>query len=220
MLKIYPEGGGNSALEVSSYLYAKQYINVPHIYFFDESKKVYNRPYLIMNYIDGISLKKYVMKYEKFPDKLAYQIGGNLALLHNREYRNMALLDHHLNIQKNLLPVSKLHENYLNGIAGTHIKNEIKNEVLDFISNNRAMLKKLESKFVYSHGDFNSSNILIDNNETVWFIDFEYCLSAPIYYDLGKFFRDSIDLNKYRAINTYDHFISGYNELAKQPTCI
>lgn len=216
LLKIYPEGGGNSALEVASYIYAKQHVNVPNIYFFDNSEKVYDRPYIIMDYIDGISLKKYVIKNKKFPEKIAYNIGGNLALLHNRKYGNRALLDEDLNIKKILPPVSTLYEKYLNGIAGTHIRSEIKNNVLKFITENKDMLKKLDSIYVYSHGDFNSSNILIDNKENVWFIDFEYSLSAPIYLDIGKFFRDN-DMNKYRGKNIYDSFISGYNALAKHP---
>jgi len=217
LLKIYPEGGGNSRIEVSSYRYAKEHINVPNIHFFDDSKKVCSRPFVIMDYIDGVNLKKYIINNKRFPEKIAYNIGGNLALLHSREYEHRALLNEDLDIEKILIPISKVQENHLNGIPGTHIRNEIKEDVLQFISENKEMLKKLESGFVYSHGDFNLSNILIDNKETAWFIDFEYSLSAPVYYDMGKFFRDSDDMNKYREKNIYDNFISGYNSSAKYP---
>lgn len=74
LLKIYPEDGGNSQKEVSSYKYAKKYVNVPNIYFFDDSKKVYSRPYVIMDYIDGISLKKYVINKKRFPEKIVRNI--------------------------------------------------------------------------------------------------------------------------------------------------
>lgn len=216
LLKIYPEGGGNSEVEVSSYLYAKQYVNVPTIYLFDDSKKIYNKPYVIMEYINGISLKEYVINNKKFPVKIAYDIGSKLAIIHRREYKNMGLLNKDLDIKKTLLPVNILHEHYLNGVAGTHINSKIKYELLEFIATNKALLKELEASFVYSHGDFSSSNILINAiDNTVWFIDFEYSLSAPIYYDIGKFFRDNVLMDKYRNKKTYDNFISGYNAHAK-----
>ncbi len=216
LLKIYPENGGNSAIEVSSYSYVKQYVNVPNIYLFDDSKKIYNRPYVIMDYIDGINLKEYVISNKKFPEEIAYNIGSKLALIHRREYKNMGLLNKDLDIEKILLPVTDLHEHYLNGIAGIHINSKIKYELLEFITVNSELLKKLEKTFVFSHGDFSPSNILIDNKDTnVWFIDFEYSLSAPIYYDIGKFFRDSVNMDKYRDRSTYDNFISGYNAHSK-----
>lgn len=217
LLKIYPENGGNSAVEVASYFYAKQYINVPEIYFFDESKKVYNSPYMIMNYINGISLKEYVVRNKKFPEEFAYDIGSKLALIHSREYKNMALLNKDLEINKILLPITELHEYYLNGIAGTHINSKIKYELLEFIKENTELLNKLGESFVYSHGDFSSSNILIDTKDSsIWVIDFEYSLAAPPYYDIGKFFRDNEKLNKYREKNIYDNFINGYNAHGKR----
>lgn len=53
---------------------------------------------------------------------------------------------------------------------------------------------------LFPHGDFNPNNILIDNvGNRVWFIDFEYSLSAPIYYDIGKIFRENGDMDQYIA---------------------
>jgi tRNA A-37 threonylcarbamoyl transferase component Bud32 len=217
LLKIYPEGGGNSALEVSSYQYAKQYVNVPDIYLFDKKGKVIDSPYVIMDYVDGMTLREYVIHHQRFPEKIAHDIGSKLALLHQREYETMALLDENLDIQKVLLPVTTLHEYCLNGIAGTRIRSETKNDVLEFISENRDMLKELALHFVYSHGDFNPSNILIDHQDNVWFIDFEYSLAAPVYYDIGKFFRGRAELDQYIGKSVYDHFGGGYNAIAKQP---
>jgi len=217
LLKIYPEGGGNCKLEVASYRYAMERVNVPTLHFFDEGMTLFDRPYLIMDYIDGTSLNKYIINHKKFPEKIAYSIGKNLSLLHSRQYDNMALLDSELNIEKILLPIGQLYEHYFNGIAGSHIVDVIKEDVLQLISENKSMINRLESMFVFSHGDFSPSNILIDGEEKVWFIDFEYSLAAPIYYDIGKFFRDSNHLNQYRNSSVYDSFIQGYNPQATQP---
>ncbi|MBS4539004.1 aminoglycoside phosphotransferase family protein [Clostridium sp. D2Q-11] len=215
LLKIYPENGGNSEIEVSSYKYAKRYVVVPNIYFFDNTKKVYNKPYIIMDYIDGITLKEYIIKNKRFPEKMVYNIANSLALLHNREYENRALLDKHLNIEKVLPSIKAVYEKGLNSFAGNHINSKIKKDILEFITQNEDMLKKLDSQFVYSHGDFNPSNILVDNKESIWFIDFEYSLSSSIYLDIGKFFRDRTDIDKYMTKEIYDNFFRGYNSSAK-----
>ncbi|WP_425448808.1 aminoglycoside phosphotransferase family protein [Dethiothermospora halolimnae] len=217
LLKIYPESGGNSQIEVSSYRYAKEYINVPNIYFFDDRKTVYNRAYVIMDYIDGITLKKYIIKNKKFPKDIVYDIASSLASLHNREYESRGLLNKNLNIQEILPPIKTLYKKNLNSFAGDHINSEIKKDILDFIEENQDMLKKMDSQFVYSHGDFHPSNILIDNSDTPWFIDFEYSLSSSRYLDIGKFFRDRPAIDKYRTQDVYDNFFKGYNSSAKQP---
>ncbi|WBW98822.1 aminoglycoside phosphotransferase family protein [Oceanirhabdus sp. W0125-5] len=216
LLKIYPEGRGNSEIEVASYNYIKEYVNVPNIYLFDESKTIYNKPYVIMEYINGITLKEYIINNKKFPDNIAYDIGRILALIHKREYKEMGLLDKNLDIAKSLIPVANLHEYYLNGVAGTHIDSKIKNEILEFIDESTEMLKELERTYVYSHGDFYPSNILIENKgNSLWVIDFEYSLSAPIYYDIGKFFRQREEIDKYIEKSTYENFINGYNTYGK-----
>ncbi|MGF7056925.1 RIO-like serine/threonine protein kinase [Brassicibacter mesophilus] len=38
----------------------------------------------------------------------------------------------------------------------------MKYELLEFIEVDRKLIKKLETNFVYLHGDFNSNNILVD----------------------------------------------------------
>ncbi len=189
---------------------------MPKIHLFDESKKVYDKPYVIMDYIDGSTLKEYVIKNKKFPDKIAYDIGSKLALLHSKEYKNRGLLNKNLDIIKNLGLITGRHEHYLKGIPGTHINSKIKNQLLEFIDKNKALIKRLETTFVYSHGDFNPSNILINNiDSSVWFIDFEYSLAAPIYLDIGKLFRDRPSMDKYIEKSAYDNFINGYNTHAK-----
>lgn len=217
LLKIYPENGGNSSLEVSSYMYAKEFVNVPEIHLFDDSRKAYIRPYVIMDFIEGTALNRYVINNKAFPAKIAFEIGNKLASLHSRKYETMALLNANLEIQKVLLPVTTLHEHYLSGAPGAYISAETRNDVLEYVSKNKDMMAKLKSEFVYSHGDFSPGNILIDKYNDIWFIDFEYSLSAPIYYDIGKFFRDRLEMNRYMGKDTYDAFISGYNASAKHP---
>lgn len=214
LLKIYPEGGGNSEVEVASYNYAKQYVNVPNIYLFNNSRNILNSPYVIMDYIEGVNLKQYVISNNKFPEKIAYDIGNKLALIHNRKYESRGLLNQNLDIKEELPSFVDVYDKCLNGLGATHISSKTRLELLEFIKENSELLEQLQSSFGYSHGDFSSSNILIDNNDEVWFIDFEYSLATSMYHDIGKFFRDSI-MDKYRDKQVYDSFARGYNEATK-----
>ncbi|MGG7162350.1 phosphotransferase [Clostridium ihumii] len=216
LLKLYPNNGGNSEVEFSSYKYASQYVNVPKIHVFDNSKKLIKSDYMIIDYISSITLKEYILKNKEFPTKFAYAIGKSLALLHNKSYSSMCLIDNNLDTKKVLLPISMLNKHYLTGFAGKHINESLKCDINKCILSNKNLLNKLNNNFVYSHGDFNSNNILINTlDNSVWFIDFEYSLAAPIYYDIGKFFRENVFLDKYRTNDVYLSFYNGYNSHAK-----
>lgn len=216
LLKIYPEGGGNSAVEMASYKYAAKFAKVPEVYLFDDSRKLFPRSYVILQYIHGDTLKRYIINNKVFPEEMAFIIGRNLALLHNRQYESMAMLNEELEVNSYLLPVSAMHERILGDIAGTHLSNEVREELLKFLSNNKDMLQRLEGACAFCHGDFHPSNMLVDTKDEIWFIDFEYSLAAPIYLDLGKFFRDRESMDKYIHKGIYESFAIGYNSSAKR----
>ncbi|WDV47769.1 aminoglycoside phosphotransferase family protein [Clostridiaceae bacterium M8S5] len=214
LLKIYPVDGERTDLEVASFLYAKQFIRVPSIYLYDDSKQICGNKYVIMEYINGTTLKDYIITNKKFSDDIAYDIGRNLVLLHRREYPCRGLLDKELNIKEQLSSMHEVYYKLLGGVVAKHIDRNVKEELLEFIDSNDDLIKELDSNSVFSHGDFYPSNIMIDSSKTVCFIDFEYSLSAPIYSDIGKFFRDR-DFDKYRTNNTFDSFAKGYNDNAR-----
>jgi len=49
-----------------------------------------------------------------------------------------------------------------------------------------------------------------------YFIDYEYCFSAPVFYDIGKFFRTRTNVEKYIGTETISAFFEGYNNKAKE----
>jgi tRNA A-37 threonylcarbamoyl transferase component Bud32 len=216
LLKLYPEDGGNGALEVAAYRYAMQYARVPEVFLFDDSLSVFHRPYAIIQFIEGIGLAKYITEHKRFPESMARSIGSKLALLHGREYSCMSLLDASLKVHKELIPVSALHVYYLNGKPGSLVDTELRDDILGFIQNYPGFLERLAEHAVFCHGDFSPGNMIIDDCGEVWFIDFEYCLAAPVYYDIGKFFRDRPGVSEWFTEGVYCSFIGGYNEHTKQ----
>jgi aminoglycoside phosphotransferase (APT) family kinase protein len=215
LLKLYPDNGGSGAREVSAYRYACQFMRVPQIFHFDDSRTVFKSPYVILEYIEGIGLRKHIAACQRFPEDMARDIGGNLALLHGREYGRMAILDSSLGIQKELIPVSSLHAHYLSGAPGSFISGEVREDVLGFLLANRDMLVRLERLAVFCHGDFSLDNMIVDRNDQVWFIDFEYSMAAPPYCDIGRFIRGRPAMDSYLNTGLYDSFIAGYNAFAR-----
>lgn len=217
VLRIYPLNNDHSQLEIAAYNYAKTMIQAPEIYFFDNSKKIIPNSYIIMEFIEGLTLGEFITENNEFPSSVVRSIGGSLALLHQTEYTHMALLDENLRIKEDFEPITSQYHSLFNGFAGTHIKPSTKEKFLHFINCNAELVKQVASKHVFSHGDFIFSNIIVSPSLQTYFIDYEYCFSAPVFYDIGKFFRTRTNAEKYIGAETISAFFEGYNSKAKEP---
>lgn len=79
------------------------------------------------------------------------------------------------------------------------------------------LLEEIGARHVFSHGDFNFSNILISISGAPTFLDLEFCFSAPPLYDIGKFFRTRDSIRDYLTADVIDAFSEGYNSKASFP---
>lgn len=218
VLRIYPVSNDHCQLEGAAYNYAKKLISVPDIYFFDCSKQIIPNSYLIMEYIEGLPLRDFIALNKDFPNNIVYNISSALALLHQKEYPYMALLDEHLYTTKKLEPFESQYFSLLDNFAGTHIKPSTKERAFNFFQNNSKLVETVASKYVLSHGDFIFSNVIITPTLQTYFIDFEYCFSAPLFYDIGKFFRTkSLQVQEHITLDRITAFYKGYNLNATEP---
>jgi len=215
LLRVYPLESNNYVNEIAAYKYAQLHVNVPSLLYVDQSKAIIDYVFMICEYIEGVTLQRFVAKQGGLTADLAYSIGENLGRLHQKRYDSMCLLNGELEVKKQLLPVTSLHDFYLKNTAGGLIKEQTKNRLLRFIERNQLWITKLDDKYSFSHGDFTLTNIMVDSKDRVWFIDFEYCLSAPIYYDIGKFFRKRKVFEKTDIQMLRKHFMSGYQKTSQ-----
>jgi Ser/Thr protein kinase RdoA (MazF antagonist) len=215
LLKIYPKNNDHSNIEITAYNHAYYIIKVPEVLHFDNSKTLIDNTYAIFQYIDGMTLKQYVLKNNGFSNNIAYKIGSMLALLHRKEYACTALLNDNLSIKKQIAQFENQSKSFLDGIPGKYLNEIVKRDLEHFIEANRHLISRISEKNVFCHGDFIPSNILIDLYDSPWFIDFEYCLSVPRYYDIGKFFRTRESYSKYIDDAAKRAFAQGYNAMSK-----
>lgn len=212
VLRIYPIENDHCKLEVAAYKYAATRVNVPTIYHVNHSQNVIPNSYLIMEYIEGETLTNFILSQKDYPLELVRKIGSGLSRLHNVEYSSMGLLNEYLDIYKTLDSLKVQYISLLDDYAGKHIQPNTRNRLLTFLQDNSDFLKTIESKYVFSHGDFNYSNIIISSSLEPYFIDMEYCFSVPIFYDIGKFFRSkNPDVQKYVTTSIKAAFKEGYN---------
>lgn len=216
LLKVYPKNNDHSDIEIAAYNHGHKIINVPKVLYFDNSKTIINNSYAIFQYIEGYTLKEYVFNNKGFPNNVPYKIGSMLGLLHGKEYEVTALLNSDLTIKSENIPFKNQFEFYLKGTSGNYLSKTVKEALEQFINSNPSIIERISERNVLCHGDFIPSNILIDHEDTPWFIDFEYCLSMPCYYDIGKIFRSSRSFSQYIDHNTRRDFAEGYNSTSKR----
>lgn len=217
VLRLYPADNDHSQLEVAAYHYAKPRIHVPEIYYLDNSKQLIPNSFLIMEFIEGLTFREFIAANQELPADVLHAISASLALLHQTEYPRMGLLDGNLHIQSDLEPIKDQYHTLLNSHAGTHIQPSTKEKTLGYLQNNPGLLKTIANRHVFSHGDFIFSNLMITPTLQPFFIDFEYCFSAPMFYDIGKFFRSRAHVEKYTSPAARNTFERGYNSTAKEP---
>jgi len=216
LLKVYPKNNDHSELEIAAYNHSHNIIKVPEVLYFDNSKTIINNTYAIFQYVEGATLKEYVFNNKGFPNNVAYKIGNMLGILHGKEYEVTALLEGDLAIKSEITPFKNQFEFYLKGTSGNYLSKTVKEALEQFINSNRNIIERISEKNVLCHGDFIPSNILIDHDATPWFIDFEYCVSMPCYYDIGKIFRTSRSFSQFIDDKTIRDFAEGYNSTSRR----
>ncbi|QHW33781.1 aminoglycoside phosphotransferase family protein [Paenibacillus rhizovicinus] len=217
VLRIYPPNNDHCRIEVAAYRYAKEKLSAPEIFFFDDSKQLVPFSYLIMAFIEGSTLGDFIEGNAGCPDPVIHRIGSSLALLHQTEYPHMALLDEQLQTAEQLEPFESQYYTLLNGQAGSHIEPSTKEKCLQFLTDHAGLVGRIADKHAFSHGDFIFSNIMIRPSLEPCFIDYEYCFAAPVFYDIGKFFRTRTQVERYIGADTVAAFQEGYNREAREP---
>lgn len=208
LLKIY--SGNTGSIEPSMYDYLKDYISVPSLLYYDDTKSICPYSYAIMQYIDGESFLEYVKNCHAYPVEKVYKIGEMLSIIHQKTYEKSGLLDQKLQVVKPIKSTIEFIWDNLNGKPGKHLTDACQEKFAAYIEKNKEYFNRIDSNFVLCHGDIGSGNILI-SEEKIYFIDFEYALAESRYRDIGKFFRNKApEIQQYITANTYNVFAKGY----------
>lgn len=213
VLRIYPKADNSCHKEFTVHNAVKDYIPVPETYYINDDKTVIGKPYAIVQFLDGIMLNQYIAENAGIDKILAEEIGEKLGCLHQKEFDRMGYLDENLNLIGDLPPILSWYEYFLNNRAGERLGSRMQTEIFECLKDNNSLLVQMTQKFVFSHGDFRPSNIMVKDGKLIGILDWEKSFSAPVYYDLGQFIRYMEQIGD----SSDNGFITGYNRVARMP---
>lgn len=202
-LRISPPNDNGYVNEKAVLRLLKNIINIPTLYYTAIYK---NRICLIYAYINTVSLQSICSDCTHFNNDIIRQVARSAALIHNfkgESINEFTKLD--------LPPYSTWYELFLNNSnASRRLGNEIVKRVKRLVSENETNLYIIDSFKSLIHSDFRPANMVIDNNNMVFFVDWEGAGMGHTLADIGQFFR-------YR--NCFDEeqfslFETEYNEYA------
>ena len=215
LLKLY--SNTTDKIETAAYIYLKDKINVPELYYYDGGKQRFPFAYTVTEFLEGVTFIKYVRTGLNYPPEMACEIGRMCAAIHKRKYAHDALLDDKLNITKELPHTREKILHLLNGKPAEYLKPETIEKLRGFIKENPELFDRIEAESVLCHGDFGYGNIMISGGKA-YFIDFEFAYSGSIYNDIGHFFRKKDgDVQALIDRHIYDAFAQGYNSVSPYP---
>lgn len=211
LLKIY--SGNCRNIEPILYDYLRKYIQIPTLYYYDDSQKICPYPYSIIEYIHGETLSEYIRRNRCYPREIAFEIGRMLLKIHEKKYPMSGYIDKELQLDNPWKNTREFIVSMLEGKSGSRLSVIIQDKLIEYLEKNVDIINRIDRDFVLCHGDIGYGNILI-SNENVYFIDFEYAMAESRFRDIGKFFRNKAhDVQQYINTDIYESFANGYGGL-------
>jgi aminoglycoside phosphotransferase (APT) family kinase protein len=214
VLRLYPKNDRSWRKELALHNQLKGILPVPEILYLSEDRLIIEKPFSIVQFLEGQTLDSYAAANGPFPDSLARKIGEASAVIHQQqEYAREGIFDENLNVTDNGIPILSWWDHFLNGRAGERLDSGVRSKLVRFIKENQELLLQITERFVFSHGDFRPANLMVKDGKLIGIIDWEGALSAPPYFDIGQFIRYREQVPD-RAKSS---FIDAYNQNARYP---
>lgn len=167
----------------------KDSIPVQKIYKFDRSAFIENKYYVIYKFLEGKTLSKTLNNGEIISEKIIREAADILADIHKTNFDSVGFLDENLNVEYNLKPLNQWYDEFMTDVVKSRLGEEIVQKIRMIIQDNIDDLLSMDSNSRLVHGDFQGTNILIDNNKISGIIDWEFAMSGHPLSDIGQFFR-------------------------------
>jgi len=184
LIKFYPSQRDNWP-EIHLMTSLQGQIRVPKIHHYDLSRKRVGTDYLISEFIEGRTYRLYVADHG-ISSKHAKEIGETLKVIHSKTYDAPHLFDQEKTGVRSILDQ---YAYYIDSQAIEHLGPPYRRYLKEILRRDKDLISSLNERTVRTHGDMNPGNILVDEDERLWFIDFEYGHATSPYLDFGKFLR-------------------------------
>ncbi|MDD4542356.1 MAG: aminoglycoside phosphotransferase family protein [Clostridia bacterium] len=180
LLRISDKSSFNN--EITAFEIVKGRINVSELLFY-KTKGEYI--YHIYQYINGVSLQKHIVDNKRCDKSLLKQVAKSAAIIHStpiEETKKLAELD--------IPPYEIWYQVFLDiptvrDRLGLHLCKRIHRLVTDKYE----LIAQIDSYKSFIHSDFRPLNMLVDEKNSIYYIDWEAALWGHTLADIGQFFR-------------------------------
>ncbi len=171
----------------------KNIIPLPELIYSSNKKTLIDKCFSIYKFIPGETLAQKIHTGYVPSNKLASEIGKILARIHKVEFKEIGLLNSEITKVSHEEPLNTWIEKYaiipiVKGLAGRRIAPKIKQQTISYLEKQQPLFNTPTSG-VLTHGDFKPTNIVINKNQVVGILDWEFSFSAPWFFDIGQMLR-------------------------------
>ncbi len=190
LLKIFYEKDESYVKEQKLYCKIKNNILMPRIYKINKSAHLDNREYIIYDYLEGQTVGSYIEKGNKLNEEFFIQCANALAEIHNVQYESVGFLNEKLEVIHKLPSLYEWYKLFLRSEAQKKLGCKITNSILNIAHKNKDVLYMLDKNPRLVHGDFQGTNILVnENGQLSGILDWEFCMAGHPIADIGQLFR-------------------------------
>lgn len=190
ILKVFFDNNESYRREIKLFNKLKKEIKVPEICKFDNHEIIENREFIIYRRLNGQSLSNYIREGNIIEEKFVRQVAKAMASIHKNKYDKVGFLDDNLQIKSLAPPLCEWYRMFMGKNAQIRLGEKIKNEVYKIADENKDILRALDNDPRMVHGDFQGTNILIDDDGNLsGILDWEFCMAGHPLADIGQFFR-------------------------------
>lgn len=187
-----------------------EFISVPKLYKFGRHKVIENREYAIYQYIEGKTIGHAIQEGYRLEENFIIQVAKSLAKIHSYKFDNIGFLDNNLNVIEEMPPLVSWYENFMGDMAKKRLGKTVVEKIDIAIKNNEKILTQLDSDARLVHGDFQGTNIIIENGKLAGILDWEFAMAGHPLGDIGQFFR----YEEYFSKNLVQIFEYEYNKVS------
>lgn len=171
-------------------------IPVPKIYKISRDELIENREYAIYEYMNGQTLSKAISDGYQLEDGFVKSVARALAKIHSYKFDKVGFLDENLHVIDNFPPLIEWYEILMGHMAKKRLGKDIVNKICRLVKQNDEILLELDKDIRLVHGDFQGTNILMENRHLSGVLDWEFVMAGHPIADIGQFFRYEEYFNK------------------------
>lgn len=191
ILKIFFSMEQNYMREIKllTILKGNKMLPVSEIYKVSKHELIGNRQYAIYEYIDGKTIGMAINDGYKLDENFVRSVARALAKIHSYKFNKVGFLDDQLNVSEELPPLVYWYENLMGNMAKKRLGTSVVDKINKIVEQNKQELNELDKDIRLVHGDFQVTNILVNDGKMSGILDWEFAMAGHPIADIGQFFR-------------------------------